>query len=472
MNAIDPAESTPAALPAAAIRAASVCGIVGILLVAVIIGAQLVGAFNPYQDATDQVKTLLQIQPDLEARLDYIELARTRLQAYLDTDAAYAVTEVGSSAQKQLIEALAPAGIRGTDVRTFTSLLDSAAVELLALRTELQQEELAAPLKPLFYQIRQQPEIIDSERLNQIHEISPKVVEDLNDLRRRLLSISNNIRLITESSQLQPIAEALAPGASASLSIDPEARAYFNSYAAWKSLPEANESLEIQFAGTVSILDDIFNAVNTAQMQDRRWGFSTWEPAAMWVNSHLGITIVTAVALLLAAGVLLLRSRPGLTRLEQIPNQDIQRLFTNLVSSLKHTRPASNLQRPRADQGAVPAAPILTQPVRRRTLNQAGESANPRLLVLWPNGERKNHLLDTDKAFRIGSDPRNPVFIDNRDAGYIEIWVRGARAGHFVEVMFCESPVMLNRQPISGARALHDGDILQVLDLSLLYFEN
>lgn len=471
MNATESAEMTPATLPAAATRAALVCGILGIILVAIIIAAQLVWAFNPYQDATDQVNFLLQTQPDLEVRLDYIEMARTRLQVYLDMDAAYAVADIGSTAEEQLVEVLAAQGIRSTDVRTFTSLLENAAVELIALQTELQQPEMAAPLKPLFYQIRQQPQVSDSEHLNQIQELSPKVVEDLNDLRRRLQSISTYLRQITESSHLQRIAEVLTPGVATSLSGDSDAWVYLNAYAAWKGLPKAGESLEIQFAGTVSILEDIFTAVNTARVQDLRWGFSTWEPAAVWVNSHLGITSAAAAALLLAAVVLWLRSRMDWIRAGQSPDQRIRALMTNLALSLRQARLITNSPGAGSIQGGETAPPILAQPTRRRTLNKEGESINPRLLVLWPNGEREKHPLFTDMAFRIGTDPRNPVFIDNRDAGYIEIWVRGARAGFFLEVMFCESPVMLNRYPVSGARALHDGDLIQVLDVSLIYSE-
>lgn len=471
MNATESVEMTPVTHPAAATRAALVCGILGIILVAIIIAAQLVWAFNPYQDATNQVNFLLQTQPDLEVRLDYIEMARTRLQAYLDMDVAYAVTDIGSTAEEQLVEVLAAQGIRSTDVRTFTGLLENAAVELTALQTELQQPELAAPLKPLFYQIRQQPQVSDSERLNQIQELSPKVVEDLNDLRRRLQSLSTYLRQITESAHLEQIPAVLSPDAATALPADSDARIYLNAYTAWKGLPNSSESLEIQFAGTVSILEDIFTAVNTARIQDRRWGYSTWEPAAVWINTHLGITFTAAVVLLLTAVLLLLRSRIDWIRVNQGPDQRIRAFMTNLALSLRQARPTTNLPGADTIQGGETAPPILAPPTRRRMLNKEGDSINPRLLVLWPNGERENHPLSTDMAFRIGTDPRNPVYIDRRDAGYIEIWVRGARAGFFLEVMFCESAVLLNRLPVSGARALHDGDLIQVLDISLIFSE-
>lgn len=122
-------------------------------------------------------------------------------------------------------------------------------------------------------------------------------------------------------------------------------------------------------------------------------------------------------------------------------------------------------------------APASTSPVvaprvsvQRRTTPRGGGS-NPRFIVLRSSGEREVKHLSTEKAFRIGTDPRNAVHLESGESGYIEIWVRFARAGFFIEVMYSESPVMLNRQPITGARALHNGDLVQVLDVRLIFFE-
>ena len=141
-----------------------------------------------------------------------------------------------------MIELLAPQGIRSSDVRTFTGLLNNVAVETLALQSELQQMDQAAPLKPLLYQIRQQPEIIDLVRLNQIYTSSPLVIEDLNDLRRRILSISNNVRLLAESAQLGPIAEFLTGPSASDLPADSPIQVYRNSLAVWQDLPRTGES--------------------------------------------------------------------------------------------------------------------------------------------------------------------------------------------------------------------------------------
>jgi hypothetical protein len=441
------------------------CAILGGLLVAALIASQVIWALNPYKDAMNQVNRLLQTHPDLETRLDYLDLARSRLSSALDPQFANAVADAKGSAETQLVDVLAPAGINPADIRTFTSLMNNVSVEILALNARLQGENLAAPLKPVFYQIRQQPEIIDSARLNQINQTSPMIIEDINDIRRRLLSISNNLRLIAESSDLQPIIAALTPGGSISLLEGSEAGVYISSYTVWKSIPDISESLEIQFAGTVSILNDIFTTVNAARQEDQRWGYLMWEPAALWFNRNVLATGLSALLLLITAAGLSLRSQ--LIRLPFLPDEKTAR---KSGSTARITSPVKYLPGD-GMEGLPPAAETIPASQARRR-SAAGDTVNPRLLVLRPNGERETMPLSPDKAFRIGSDPRNPLFIDNREAGYIEIWIRNARAGYFIEVMFCESPVTLNRHPITGARSLRNGDLIQILDISLIFFEN
>jgi len=469
MNA---AETTPTGNQKLALRGALVCGILGILIVVLMIAAQLVWSFNPYREATAQVNYLLQTQPDLETRLDYVNLASDRLQNSLDKDLALTITNtLGPAAEDQMIEYLASQGVRSSDVRTFTSLLNNVAVETLALEAELQQEDPAVPLKPLLYQIRQQPEIIDSVRLNQIYTSSPLVIEDLNDLRRRILSISNNMRLISESAQLSPIADTLT---SETASVQPAGSplaVYAASYSLWQAIPKAGESLEIQFASTVAVLDEIFTAVNAARLQDRRWGYSQLEPAAIWINAHWGIGAAAAILMLLLAAIIGWRYRPVTDNLHSEQTPAIYWQLARLASALRIPLSSTRQRSASADRLTTPLNLTGGAAAKRRTASAAGTNANPRFLVLKPNGERETLPLTTDKAFRIGSDPRNPVFIDNREAGYIEIWVRGARASFFIEVMFSEQPVLLNREPITGARTLNEGDLIQVLDYSLLYFE-
>src|SRR5574340_1752755 len=290
----------------------------------------------------------------------------------------------------------------------------------------------------------------------------------MNDLRRRLVSLSNNMRLITDSDQLAPIREAFSGKDPIQTTALGDARAYYYSYNAWKALPEACESLEIQFAGTVTILDDIFTAVNAARLKDRRMGYSLWEPTALWVDSHLILIVFTAIAFLVVAAITYFGREPHPVKPDATGVQLESRLNRILSSAISPTQP----RKPSAE-GQPVQSPSQGQPQAsiQRRITRRGGGANPRFLVLRSSGERETKHLSTEKAFRIGTDPRNAVHIEGSDSGYIEIWVRFARAGFFIEVMYSESPVLLNRQPITGARALHNGDLIQVLDTSMIFFE-
>ncbi|MHB1118562.1 MAG: FHA domain-containing protein [Bellilinea sp.] len=457
--------------PDTAARTAVVFGIAGILLILLIAFSQVILSINPYKEAAEQVNYLLQSAPDLETRLDYSNLTLNRLKNQIDPELASSITtQLEPSAEEKLIAALALEGIRSTDVRTFTGLLDGVAQETLALHAALLKENQAASLKPVLYKIRQEPDSIDTTRLNEIYEVSPIVIENLNELRRRMQSLSNNMRLISDSAQLTSINEVLDGK-------DPEdfpnlgsAEAYLKSYTAWKSLPSACESLEIQFAGTVTILDNIFTAVNAARLKDRRMGYSMWEPTARWVDSHLILTIATAVVFLITAAIAFYQRKPSTDQSDPTGGKIESRLGRIVASAMSPTRPRA-LER--ETESAAAAAPLEKTPqvvLHRRTTRGWGGS-NTRFVVLRSSGGRETKHLSTEKAFRIGSDPRNPVHIENSDKGYIEIWVRFAHAGFFIEVMYSESPVMINRQPFTGARALHNGDLIQVLDVSLIFFE-
>src|SRR3990172_13386408 len=123
MNDAEPADLSPAPNSTTAMRAALVCGILGILIIVLIVAAQLMWSFNPYREATRQVNFLLQTQPDLESRLDYLKLANDHLQDSLNSELALTITnELGPAAEEELVETLALKGIRGSDVRTFTGL--------------------------------------------------------------------------------------------------------------------------------------------------------------------------------------------------------------------------------------------------------------------------------------------------------------------------------------------------------------
>jgi len=456
--------------PDTAHRTAIVLGILGLLILVLIIFSQVVLAINPYRQAAEQVTTLLQSAPDLETRLDYASLTPSRLQGMINPMVAESITtDLDPSAEEFLIASLSSSGVRVTEVRTFASMLEDVAQEILALQDVLNETEQAVKLKSVLYRIRQQPDAITTTSLSQVYELTPLMIEDLNAMRRRLLSLSNTMRLITDNAQLEPLTEALGDLATAENTSLGAGQAYINSYNAWKTLPDACDSLEIQFAGTVSILDDIFTAVNAARLQDRRMGYVLWEPTAVWVDSNLTLMVVAAIGFLAAAVIAYSRRQIPIAHPESDNKKPEDFLSRIVASGLIPTRPVPPKKQNPVSPPPKPASEMIpTRPVKR---SRPGESVNPRIVVMRADGRRETKPLSIDKAFRIGSDPRNPVHIEDPESGYIEIWVRRARANFFIEVMFSETPVLINRQPFTGARLLHNGDLIQVCSVNLIFFE-
>ena len=92
-----------------------------------------------------------------------------------------------------------------------------------------------------------------------------------------------------------------------------------------------------------------------------------------------------------------------------------------------------------------------------------------RVKVASSSGFKTSRALPLERAFRIGTDPHNAICIPAVGQGFIEIWIRSAKVGHFLEVMFSEAPVLLNQKPVAGARRLAHGDTIQILDYHLVY---
>jgi hypothetical protein len=194
-------------------------------------------------------------------------------------------------------------------------------------------------------------------------------------------------------------------------------------------------------------------------------GYSFWEPAALWIDSHLVLMIVFAMVLLMAAMIAILWRRSALTTASADEHAGTQRtasLFTPTQPRLFSRPGQSSSTRIPPQTGPVAAA---QQGSQRR-----GKITNPHFDVIR-NNNRETIPISREKIFRIGTDPRNPVYISQQETGYIEIWVKFARAGFFIEVMYSETPITLNRQPFTGARALRNGDLIEILDTRLIFYE-
>lgn len=430
-----------------------------ILLLVLMSSAQLVLLLNPYQRAGEQVKFLLETQPGFESGLDATAIAAAALKNQLATHSAAAITRSDDPAVDQaLITILTQAGIRRVDAVEFSGLAKSLGNEILLLSAALQRDTASAELANLLNAARQ-PGDIDSTVLSALYFRLPTALEQINDLRLHMKAIANGIRLIDENPQFQPIlAELDEVITSPDPLIAPPVINYAVAFYSWRKLAVSCESLEIQFSGDALILNEMYAAVSQAQLQANRLGYKQVESIAKWVHRHIPLMGSISATLLLISAYLLFwkvqlprSARPARQPTWQFVSRKSKpaprRFFSQAISFVRQLWPPKAIKLPPA--------------FRRKRI--------PALQIARAGGVKIVKILRGVRSYPIGGDPNNPVQISTPGQNFIEVWIRPAKVGFYIEVTFSDSPVLLNHQPINGARRLSSGDVIQILDFNLIF---
>lgn len=198
------------------------------------------------------------------------------------------------------------------------------------------------------------------------------------------------------------------------------------------------------------------------------WGFSFWLKTAAWIHRYqTGLLALSAG--MLAVSLLLLFGKP-------LPhNLSLSLLVSRLnVLSQSGRKP---IERGKADQSFAAQSNWLVKGLARRAparplrLARRGSIRRPHLLIPVSGESLLEKPLPGDGILRIGNDPSFPVKIPLSGAEYIELWIRKARKGYFLEVMFSDTAVLVNQQPVLSARTLNDGDSIQIHDTVLIFRE-
>ncbi len=433
--------------------------------------SQLVLLLDPYHRAGEDAVALLETQPALEQKLDSIDTTSAALSEHLALYAARGIDSAYSEVHDQrAMAAFAERGIPDQDVIAFASLMDSLADEILALSRALEQESLAANLAPLLADVRRQPGG-NSAMLNQLYNQIPAASEQLDALRLRLRTVANGAHIIFETPQFQPILAALEEVYAPPDALDEPALLYYALAAySWSQLPPLCESLEIQYANEAIALDELHSIADQARQTAQRWGYPRAESLALWLNKRIAALIIGSFALLLVSAV----SLPGLKRISlrrlrvELSVRSIVLAFIQRLRSLIPSLGAA-LGRIKSRMDAL--VERLTAARRAAPKSARPASAEAFLQIMRTGLPRAVKRLSRESPLRIGSDPGDAVYIPSAPPGAVEVWIRPAKIGYFIEVLFSDPPVLLNDQPIAGARRLAHGDSIQILDTRLLFEE-
>jgi hypothetical protein len=454
-------------------RMALFSALLAFLIMLVIALAQMVLALNPYQPVYAQVEALIDNQPDLESRLDYTTFVEQRLDADLDVAAARAFAEWYDGSTELQISSLASGyGDQSMEVRNLIRLMSDVAHEIRRLDNSLQGASASDRLIQDISQVRLYPDRIDPDLLQSIHEAEPDEVNAINDLRGQLQVLDTQARAISENSSAVQTLALLQAGAGE----QPEPVALMvDGYASWQDIPQGCQSLEIQFSNTVATLSQVYQTIDVAWRSDRNWGYSFWAPAASWVNRSI---VWLAVIVMLLIGFMLVglfwKRAPAPGQVEKKPAFNVTRWaqtrFTQLVEGRARLSGGGSqnfLEEARTLVRRLVEAPEEPAPVVRKSSPTAA-----RLVLIQPNGQKEEKRLPDEGIFRIGSDPSFQLPIDYSRAAYVELWIRKARSGYFLEVMFSEEPVLVNNKAVSAARALKHGDLIELKEITIIYLEH
>lgn len=441
-----------------------------VVLLMLAAGAQLFLLLNPYQRAARDITALLATQPSIENNLDRINTATASLSDHLALYAAESLIRTEGSAQTERARAaFARWGIPGRDVTAFSGLMKSLASEILNLSNSIQQESLAVNLSPLLAEILREGGWV-SATIDQLYTQIPAALEQIANQRLRLRTVANGASIIFETPQFAPLLNALAEVYAPPIALsDPDLLYYALAAHSWVELPALCESLEIQLANTEIVLREIFSVVLEARRAADRLGYDQIEPPVEWINQRIPVIIPGSAGLILTASASLawmkrasLRPpRPAhLIKLfasaVRLARQNFIRLRRIMITSLAD---CADRLKTHLKMRTAPRPPAAPPPV---------ESC---LHVIQTGLPRAVRRLSRDRPLRISSDPRGSIYISSARPGAIEIQIRPSKAGFFIEVLTSEAPVLLNNQPILGARRLTDGDAIQILDTRLLFQE-
>ncbi|GAP11985.1 hypothetical protein BECAL_03185 [Bellilinea caldifistulae] len=420
--------------------------------------ASLALSLNPYLPVIERVSGLLASQPGFEDKLAALEQFKTTL---LPADLVQSVSE-----QLILPEESTPGLSDPTPEQLQTNTPDRQQLSAIAHSILTLQKSFEIPLNTpqlavWLRQLNSEDALLRLQAVEGIYRNTPAVLRRLYDVRRANLTLIRQINSLTGDNGLN--AFTLKQPISSPVSSLPD-----STYISLIRLSRACQSVEIQLANTTYLLNQIFQEIEPVYRQDLLWGFSIWLKAAGWIWQQRMTLLILSLGLLVCSGLLLFwqslskNLRPG-------------SLLVRFGFPRETPRPHAESRK--AGHSFAAQSNWLVNDLARRhggkplQISRRGSIQRPHLLIPVSGKAPIEKPLPADGIVRIGNDPAFPVKIPLSGAEYIELWIRKARKGYYLEVMFSDIPVLINQEPVKSARTLNDGDTIQIHDSLLVFRE-
>jgi|GEM_PF-2061207 hypothetical protein len=419
--------------------------------------AELGLSLNPYQPVTDQVRALIASQPDFENRLKRLDDFKASIlpPAAVQSAAAILTRHNQENAALTLPTQTSPAPNAEQDSPSQSLIATARAI--LALQKTLETPSSAQHLAVGFGFLQKDDVLLNLQAIEQIYRQTPALLSQLYEIRRSNLALLRQINALS--------GEIWISGTAVFSSTPTEDENHPNPLPGeWRELSRTGQSLEIQLANTTYLLNQVLHEIEPVYRQDQVWGFSLWLKAAAWIRRSQS-AIFTLSAGLIAAALLLFFWKPLSINLNP------RRLASRLTNGARRTAQGETGQLFSAQSNWLVKGLTRRPAAKPLRMSRRGSIQRPRLLIPVSGNSRIEKPLPGDGIVRIGNDPAFPVKIPLSGSEYIELWIRKARKGYYLEIMFSDIPVLLNQQPVLSSRALNDGDSIQIHDTTLLFKE-
>ncbi|MFN7036645.1 MAG: hypothetical protein ACK4SN_09775 [Bellilinea sp.] len=415
-------------------------------------------SLNPYLPVMERVSGLLASQPGFEERLATLEHFKTTLpKPELIQAAGKQIIFLKEDTSRPLEPIPEPPQTEAADQQQLSAIAHSISTLQKTLDIPLNTPQLAVWL----HQIRGGDALLSLQAVEGFYRSAPAVLRRLYDIRRANLALIHQINHLTggdglnASTWMHPVTSPVSslPNSTVGDLIQ---------------LRRTCQSIEIQLANTTYLLNQIFQEIEPVYRQDLLWGFSVWLKAAAYIWHQRTALLILSMGLLTSA-IPLLFWRP-LPKNPQ-PGPRLVRLgFPKTPPALKEDEPKAS--RPFAAQSAWTVKTLTPRhSAKPLHISRRGSIQRPHLLIPVSGKSPIEKPLPSDGILRIGNDPAFPVKIPLSGAEYIELWIRKAKMGYFLEVMFSDTPVLVNQEPVKSARTLNDGDTIQIHDTILIFRE-
>lgn len=419
--------------------------------------AELGLSLNPYQPVTDQVRALIASQPDFENRLKGLDDFKASIlpPAAVQSAAAILSRHNPENAALTLPTQTSPAPNAEQDNPSQPLIATARAILTLqkALETPSSAQHLAVGLGFL----QKDDVLLNLQAIEQIYRQTPALLSQLYEIRRSNLALLRQINALS--------GEIWISGTAVFSSTPTEDENHPNPLPGeWRELSRTGQSLEIQLANTTYLLNQVLHEIEPVYRQDQVWGFSLWLKAAAWIRRSQSAIFTLSAGLIAAALLLFFWKSLSI-------NLNPRRLASRLTNGAKRTAQGETGQLFSAQSNWLVKGLTRRPAAKPLRMSRRGSIQRPRLLIPVSGNSRIEKPLPGDGIVRIGNDPAFPVKIPLSGSEYIELWIRKARKGYYLEIMFSDIPVLLNQQPVLSSRALNDGDSIQIHDTTLLFKE-